>query len=116
MRKVVVAGLAVAAPLLGLAAAAASSIVSVAPPQATPSIVTAGEAAPAPIEAKPVTEAADEEILAIGNSLVAVGAEAIPPSHEAVAAVPAPAAEEPALPGWIADDSAPALRGAMAQE
>ena len=118
MRKLVLAGLATAAPLFGLAAAGtASSIISVAPPQATPSIVGAGQATPAPIEAKPVSAKADEEILAIGNSVVAVGADAIPPSHEEVAAIPEPAAEEaPALPGWVADDSAPALRGAVAQE
>lgn len=117
MRKVVLSGLASAAPLIGLAAAAAaSSIVTIAPPQATPSIVSMGEATPAPIEAKPATETAkagddDAEILAIGNSLVAIGADAIPPSREEVAAIAEP--EAPTLPGWLADGSAPALRGAM---
>jgi len=122
MRKLVLAGLATAAPLFGLAAAGtASSFVTVAPPQATPSIVSAGEAPPAPVEATPVSanaaetdgaEAGDDELLAIGNSLVAVGADAIPPSHEEVAAIAETAADEaPALPGWLADDSAPALRG-----
>ena len=114
MRKVVLSGLASAASLIGLAAAdAASSIVAVAPPQATPSIVSMGEAAPAPVEAIPVADAktGETEILAIGNSVVAIGADAIPPSREEVAAIAEPSAEEPALPGWLADDSAPALRG-----
>ncbi len=114
MRKVVLSGLASAASLIGLAAsAAASSIVTIAPPQATPSILSAGEAAPAPIEATPVAAAdkGESEILAIGNSVLAVGADAIPPSREEVAAIAAPPAEEPALPGWLTDDSAPSLRG-----
>lgn len=121
MRKVVLSGLAAAVPLVGLAAVAgASSFVTIAPPQATPSIVSMGEAAPAPIEAKPATETAeaqdgDTEILAIGNSVVAIGADAIPPSREEVAAIPPPATEPeaPALPGWLSDDSAPALRGGL---
>jgi len=121
MRKVVLSGLASVAPLFGLALpGAASSIVTVAPPQATPSIVSVGEAAPAPVEAKPAA-GADEggtEILAIGNSVVAIGAEAIPPSHEEVAAIgeAAPEPEVPALPGWLAGDGAPALRGGIAAE
>ena len=135
MRKVVLCGLASVAPLVGLAAtAAASSIVAVAPPQATPSIVSMGEATPAPVEAKPATETAeigddDTEILAIGNSVVAIGADAIPPSHEEVAAIAEPATAEPdmaesemaesemaALPGWLADGDAPALRGGIAPQ
>jgi hypothetical protein len=114
MRKLVLAGLATAAPLLSFATGGeASSILSVAAPQATPSIVSAGDAAPAPVEATPVAAQADnEEILAIGNSVVAVGADAIPPSREEVASIAEPAAgEEPAPTGWLADDSAPALRG-----
>lgn len=125
MRKVVLSGLGSVAPLVGLAAvAAASSIVAVAPPRAAPSIVSMGEAAPAPIEARPATEAAQagddgDEILAIGHSVVAIGADAIPPSREEVAAIAGPpaepdaSAETPPLAGWLADDSAPALRGAM---
>jgi len=119
MRKVVLSGLASVAPLLGLALpGAASSIVTVAPPQATPSIVSLGEAAPAPIEATAVANAAEggTEILAIGNSVVAIGADAIPPSREEVAAIAEPAAAEPALPGWLADDGAPPLRGGLAAE
>lgn len=112
MRKVVLSGLAAAVCLFGLAAAGtASSIISVAPPQETPSIVGMGEAALAPLEARPVAETGDTDILAIGNSVVAVGADAIPPSREAVAAIPAP--EAPALPGWLADDGAPPLRGGL---
>lgn len=124
MRKVVLSGLASVAPLLGLALpGAASSIVTVAPPQATPSIVSVGEAVPAPIEAKPVAEAAaaDEggtEILAIGHSVVAIGADAIPLSREEVAAIDnaAPEPEAPTLPGWLAEDGAPALRGGIVTE
>lgn len=120
MRKVVLAGLASVAPLLGLAAAtAASSFIAVAPPQETPSIVSVGEAAPAPIEATPVTASneSETEILAIGNSVVAIGADAIPPSREEVASInEAAEPEAPALPAWLADDSAPALRGGVAEE
>ena len=122
MRKVVLSGIAAILPLFGLAATgAASSIVVLTPPEATPSILTAGEATPAPVEAKPMApseEAQDggTEILAIGNSVVAIGADAIPPSHEEVAAIgeTAPAEPEtPALPGWLSDDGAPALRGGL---
>lgn len=119
MRKVVLSGLASAVSLVGLAAGAvAASIVSVAPPQETPSILSVGEAAPAPIEARPVETAGAQdggtEILAIGNSVVAIGAEAIPPSREEVAAIGETAdPEAPALPGWLADDGAPALRGGL---
>ena len=111
MRKVVLSGLASVAPLLGLAAGGqASSIVTVAPPQATPSIVSMGEATPAPIVAD--ADAGEADILAIGNSIVAAGADAIPLSHEEVASIAEPAADEaPALPGWLADDSTPSLRG-----
>lgn len=117
MRKVVLSGLASLAPLFGLVLpGAASSIVTVMPPQATPSIVSLGEAAPAPIEAKPAADAGEggTEVLAIGNSVVAIGADAIPPSREEVAAITEPAAQEPSLPGWLAEDGALALRGGIA--
>lgn len=103
-------------PLLAVAAeGAASSIITLPAPEATPSIVAVGEAEARAVEAHPVDPAAGgTEILAIGQSVVAVGADAIPPSREEVAAIGETAEPEaPALPGWLADDGAPALRGGL---
>ena len=110
MRRVLVSGLLSALPLLGAAGAvAASSIIVVPLPQTTPSIMTAGEPQPAPVEVKAADPAADTEILAIGNSVVAVGADAIPPSREEVAAIEtAPATAEP---DWMSADAPLPLRG-----
>jgi hypothetical protein len=107
MRRILVPGLVSALPLLGAAGVAASSSILVVPmPDATPSIMTAGEPLAAPVEAHPVDPAADSEILAIGNSVVAVGADAIPPSPEEVSAISAPA-----TPDWLAADAPLPLRG-----
>ena len=114
MRKILVPGLVSMLPLLAVAAeGAASSIITLPAPEATPSIMAAGEAEARAVEAHPVDSAAGgTEILAIGQSVVAVGADAIPPSREEVAAIGETAEPEaPALPGWLADDGAPALRG-----
>ena len=114
MRKILVPGLVSMLPLLAVAAeGAASSIITLPAPEATPSIVAVGEAEARAVEAHPVDPAAGgTEILAIGQSVVAVGADAIPPSREEVAAIGERAEPEaPALPGWLADDGAPALRG-----
>lgn len=117
MRKILVPGLVSMLPLLAAAAeGAASSIITLPAPEATPSIMAAGEAEARAVEAHPVDPAAGgTEILAIGQSVVAVGADAIPPSREAVAAIGGETAEPeaPALPGWLADDDAPALRGGL---
>ncbi len=116
MRKILVPGLVSMLPLLAVAAeGAASSIITLPAPEATPSIVAVGEAEARAVEAHPVDPAAGgTEILAIGQSVVAVGADAIPPSREEVAAIGETAEPEaPALPGWLADDGAPALRGGL---
>ena len=110
MRRVLVPGLVAALPLLGAAGAVtASSIVAVPLPDATPSIMMAGEPQAAPVEVQAADPAADTEILAIGNSVVAVGADAIPPSREEVSAIDEPAAT--ATPGWMAADAPLPLRG-----
>ena len=109
MRRVLVPGLLSALPLFG-GAAAASSILVVPLPQTTPSIMTAGEPQAAPVEVKAADPAADTEILTIGNSVVAVGADAIPPSPEEVSAIGAPAA-----PDWLAADAPLPLRGGEAR-
>lgn len=116
MRKILVPGLISMLPLLAVAAeGAASSIITLPAPEATPSIVAVGEAEARAVEAHPVDPGAGgTEILAIGQSVVAVGADAIPPSREEVAAIGETAEPEaPALPGWLADDGAPALRGGL---
>lgn len=112
MRRVLVPGLLSALPLLGAAGAAAASSILVAPlPQTTPSIMAAGEPQAAPVEVKAADPAADTEILAIGNSVVAVGADAIPPSREEVAAIET----APALPDWLTADAPLPLRGGEAR-
>lgn len=117
MRRILVPGLVSALPLLGVAGVAgASSIVAISAPEATPSIMPAGEAAPAPVEARPVAAASGgTDVLAIGNSVVAIGADAIPPSREAVASIEEEA-PGPELPAWLSDDGAPALRGGIGGE
>jgi len=69
-------------------AALASSIITIAVPDQTPSIVSAGKVAAAPVEMTPDAVSADDtKILAIGNSVIAVGPDAIPPSHEEVSSI-----------------------------
>ena len=97
-------------PLLAASAnSSASSIITLGVPGQTPSIITAGEAQAAPVEA-PATAitAEDTDIITIGNSVVAVGADAIPPSREEVASVSETTETEPE---WMAEDAALPLRG-----
>lgn len=91
--------------LVMASAASASSIITIAVPDQTPSIVSAGQVAAAPVEMTPDTVSADDtKILAIGNSVIAIGPDAIPPSHEEVSSI-AEQAE------WLTDDAPLPLRG-----
>lgn len=109
MRKILVPGLVSMLPLLAASAnSSASSIITLGVPGQTPSIITAGEAQAAPVEA-PATAitAEDTEILAIGDSIIAVGPDAIPPSREEVASVTETTEAEPE---WMAEDAVLPLR------
>lgn len=85
--------------------------------QATPSIVYLGTPAPLPLEARSaqgdvVTADAATEVLHLGPSLIAVGADAIPTASEDVAATPeAPAAPEPTQPIWMSQALPMIIRG-----
>lgn len=112
MRKVSVASFVSILPLLaGTTGISASSIISVGLPDQTPSIISAGEVQAEPVEA-PATAvlAADNDLITIGNSIVAIGADAIPPSQEEVASVSETTEAEPDRPEWLAEDAALPLR------
>lgn len=112
MRKILVPGFVSLLPLFAVAAgSSASSIVTLGAPDRTPSIISAGEAQAAPVEA-PATAitAEDTDIIAIGNSVVAIGAGAIPPSREEVASVGEKTEAEPEKPDWMAKDAPLPLR------
>lgn len=106
MNKIFITGFISKLSLLVMAnAASASSIIAVTVPDQTPSIITAGEAAAAPVEMTPDAVSADDtQIIAIGNSVVAVGPDAIPPSREEVSSI-AERAE------WLTEDAPLPLRG-----
>lgn len=113
MRKVVTGVL----PLLLAAGgqAAASSFVAPPPAAAGPSIITLGEAEPAPVEALPADGAeqqAEAHIYVIGDSMIAMGADAIPTAKEAVAAIAEDTA--PQRPGWLAEPLPLVIRGGIA--
>ena len=112
MRKILIPGLVSMLPLLAASAnSSASSIITLGVPGQTPSIITAGETQAASVEA-PATAitAEDTDIITIGNSVIAVGADAIPPSREEVASVSVTTEAEPDEPEWMAEDAALPLR------
>lgn len=117
MRKVVTAMLSVLLAPFG--PAAASSFVAPLPPAASPSVITLGEAEPHPVEALPasaeVAEAgeAGEQIYTIGDSVIAISADAIPTADETVAAIPTKD-EAPQKPGWLAEPVPLIIRGGIA--
>lgn len=112
MRKILVPGFASMLPLLVASAnSSASSIITLGVPGQTPSIITAGEAQAAPVEAPTAAVTAeDTDIITIGNSVVAIGVAAIPPSREEVASVSETTEAEPDEPEWMAEDAALPLR------
>lgn len=114
MRKVVTAML----PLLlaPFGQAVASSFVAPLPPAANPSVITLGEAEPAPVEALPASAnapEAEEQIYTIGDSVIAMGADAIPTGDETVAAIPTED-EAPQKPDWLAEPVPLVIRGGIA--
>jgi hypothetical protein len=74
---------------------AASSLIALpgeAGPDTLPSVISRGQAEPAPLEAwQPETaagpESAGEEVLTLGSSVIAFGADAIPVSRDEVASI-----------------------------
>ena len=106
MRKFLVTSFILKLSVLVMAnAASASSILTITVPDQTPSIVSAGKVAAAPVETTPDTVSADDtKTLAIGNSVIAVGPDAIAPSHEEVSSI----AEEAE---WLTDNAPLPLRG-----
>lgn len=113
MHKVFVTGLMLKLSLLVTGnSALASSIVTIGVPDQTSSFITVGQARAAAIEVPPETVIADDtDILAIGNSVLAVGPDAIPPSPEKVAAIAEAAPETEPQAEWLADDASLPLRG-----
>lgn len=112
MRRILVPGFVSMLPLLAASASSpASSIITLGMPGQTPSIITAGEPQATPVE-PPATAitAEDTEILTIGDSVIAVGPDAIPPSQEEVASVTGTTEAEPDRPEWMAEDAALPLR------
>jgi len=109
MRKILVPGFVSMLPLLAVSASSsASSIITLGLPDQTPSLISAGEAQAAPVEAPAdAITAEDTDIISIGNSVVAIGADAIPPSREEVASVSETTEAEPE---WMAEDAALPLR------
>lgn len=93
---------------------AASSFIALPPSAASPSIITLGEAAPAPIEALPLdgdAQQAEARIYAISGSMIAMGADAIPTASEEVAAIEDNAA--PQRPRWFAEALPLVIRGGI---
>ena len=113
MRKVFVAGLMLNLSLFVMVnGALASSIITIGVPDQTPSFITVGQATAAAIEVSPEAAIADDtDILAIGNSVLAVGPDAIPPSPEKTAAIAEAAQETEPQAEWLADDASLPLRG-----
>lgn len=112
MRKIFVTSIVSKLSLLIMAASAfASSIVTVGVPDQTPSIISVGEMEAAQIEASPEAVSAKEtEIIAIGNSIIAVGPDAIPPSYEEVGAITEIADDAVSQAEWLATDAPLPLR------
>lgn len=112
MRKIFAAGLISKLSLLMMTAeASTSSIITMAVPDQTPSIISAGEKENILVEVVPETvDADDAQIIAIGNSIVAVGPDAIPPSHEAVGAIAEPEEQAEPQAEWLADNAPLSLR------
>lgn len=111
MRRIVFPGLVSTLPLFGTATAMPAAAVTPAPVAVeTPSILVVGEAVAAPVGARHEATASDgTQMLAIGNSVLAIGADAIPPAQEAVASIGGEAdAQEP---DWMAPDAPLSLRG-----
>lgn len=114
MRKVVTAMLSVLLAPFG--PAAASSFVAPPPPAASPSVIALGEAEPHPVEALPASAEvaeAGEQIYTIGDSVIAISADAIPTADETVAAIPTKD-EAPQKPGWLAEPVPLIIRGGIA--
>ena len=112
MRKIFIASLISKLSLLMMATgASASSIITMAVPDQTPSIISAGEKEAVSVETAPGALSADDtEIIAIGHSIVAIGPDAIPPSHEEVGAIPEMAEEAQPQAEWLATDAPLSLR------
>lgn len=99
-------------PILAAAGpcAASSFLVLAEPPlAATPSIVMLGEPAAPAIEAEPLAfMPAEAEVYALGPSMIAFGAEAIPAALEEVASIPQAATQ----PAWMSSPLPLVIRGA----
>lgn len=92
----------------------ASSFTARPPSAVSPSIILLGEAAPSPIEALPLhgaTRQAETQIYVISNSMIAMGADAIPTASEQVAAIEERAA--PQKPRWLAEALPLVIRGGI---
>lgn len=113
MRKVATGVLPLLLALAGQGAA--SSFVVPPPPSASLSVISRGESEPAPIEALPASSEnpqAEAQIYAIGDSMIAMGADAIPITAEAVAAITAED-EAPQKPEWFAEPLPLVIRGGI---
>lgn len=112
MRKIFAASLISKLSLLVMTTGAStSSIITMALPDQTPSIISAGETEAVPLETAPGALSADDtEIIAISHSIVAVGPDAIPPSHEEVGAIDKPAEQAEPQAEWLATDAPLSLR------
>lgn len=90
--------------------AQASSFVDVGLPAATPSIVAVGEPAEVP------SQNAGGERFLLSASVVAIGADAIPPAREEVASVTQEDPAEPEAPSWTSDAVPTLMRGGIVAE
>lgn len=100
--------------LTGAGQAAAASLLALPARSESPSIIMLGEAAPAPIEALPIggeTGTSEPAIYVISDSVIAMGADAIPAASEQVASINEPAA--PRKPLWMGESLPLVIRGGM---